>query len=135
MSKSSQTVWLHVSGTKVSFIWYGYPLLFPLQHLRGLAVADVRDIACMKISALAGRGSRRDFVDLYVAAERHGLQHLLDLFQRKFAQANYSSLHLRKALTYFDDAEEEAMPDMLTPLAWERVKEFFLHEVPNLRIA
>jgi len=70
VAKSTQTLHLNVSGTKVSFIGYSYPLLFPLELFRGLAVADVRDIACMKLSALASRGSRRDFIDLYVAAQR-----------------------------------------------------------------
>jgi hypothetical protein len=135
ISKSSQTVYLRVSDTKVSFIWYGYPLLFPLQRFEGLAIADAQDIACMKISALAGRGSRRDFVDLYVAAREYGLQHLLDLFQRKFAQANYSSVHLRKALTYFEDAEQEPIPDILATVSWEKVKELFVREVPKLRIS
>jgi hypothetical protein len=132
LSKSSQTVYLHVSGTKVSFIGYAYPLLYPLDRFQGLQVADVRDIACMKLSALASRGSRRDFVDLYVVARECGLPQLLDLFQRKFAQANFSILHLHKSLAYFADAEKEPMPDMLVPVSWKDVKEFFLREVRNL---
>jgi len=133
VAKSTQTLHLPVSGTKVSFIGYSYPLLFPLEQFRGLAVADVRDIACMKLSALASRGSRRDFVDLYAAAQRYGLTQLLEFFPRKFAQANYSVIHVQKSLVYFVDAEKEPMPAMLLPLSWEEVKAFFLHEVRNLR--
>jgi len=134
LSKSNQTVYLHISGTKVSFIEYDYPMLFPLERFQGLAVADVRDITAMKISALASRGSRRDFVDLYAVAQEYNLPALLKLFERKFAKANYSMVHVRKALTYFADAEKEAMPDMLVPLSWERVKEYFVGEVTRLRI-
>jgi len=105
----------------------------PLKQFRGLAVADVRDIACMKLSALASRGSRRDFVDLYAAAQRYGLPRLLEFFQRKFAQANYSVIHVQKSLVYFVDAEKEPMPAMLLPLSWGEVKAFFLREVRNLR--
>ena len=133
VAKSTQTLHLNVSGTKVSFIGYSYPLLFPLEQFRGLAVADVRDIACMKLSALASRGSRRDFVDLYAAAQRYGLRQLLEFFQRKFAQANYSVIHVQKSLVYFVDAEKEPMPATLLPLSWEEVKAFFLREVRNLR--
>ena len=133
VAKSTQTLHLNVSGTKVSFIGYSYPLLFPLELFRGLAVADVRDIACMKLSALASRGSRRDFIDLYVAAQRYGLPRLLEFFQRKFAEANYSVIHVQKSLVYFVDAEKEPMPAMLLPLSWEEVKAFFLREVRNLR--
>jgi len=133
ISKAPQTVYLHISGTKVSFIGYDYPLLFPLAQFHSLAVADVRDIACMKLSALASRGSRRDFVDLYVVAQQYGIPQLLDLFQKKFAQANYNLLHVRKSLTYFADAEQEPLPDMLVPLSWEEIKQFFLDEARTLQ--
>ena len=135
ISKSSQTVYLHVTSTKVSCMEYSYPMLFPFEQFEGLAVADVRDIACMKISALASRGVRRDFVDLYVTARQYGLAHLLALFKGKYAKANYSMLHIRKALTYFADAEHEAMPDMLVPLSWSEVRQFFLSEVPKLHLS
>jgi predicted nucleotidyltransferase component of viral defense system len=132
ISKSPQTVYVHASGTKVSFIGYQYPLLFPFADFRGFAVAGVQDIACMKLSALASRGSRRDFVDLYVVAREYGIPRLLDLFQRKYAQANYNLLHIRKSLAYFADAEQEPMPHMLVPLSWEEVKRFFLEQVRSL---
>lgn len=133
VSKAPQTVYVHLSGTKVSFIGYDYPLLFPLQTFHGLAVADAQDIACMKLSALASRGARRDFVDLYVVAQQYGLRHLLDLFRQKFAQANYNLVHVRKSLTYFADAEQEPMPDMLVPISWDGIKQFFLREARNLQ--
>lgn len=129
ISQAPQTAYLHISGTKVSFIGYHYPLLFPLAEYEGIRVADVRDIACMKLSALASRGSRRDFIDLCVVARQYGVPHLFDLFRQKFAHANYNLVHLQKSLTYFADAEKEPMPDMLVPLSWQEVKEFFLGEV------
>jgi len=134
LSKSDQTVYLLVSDTKVSFIGYHYPMLAPLGDFQGLAVADVHDIAAMKVSALASRGSRRDFVDVYLVAREYGLPHLLQQFQQKFAKVNYSMIHVRKALTYFADADNEAMPDMLVPLSWSEVKEYFLREVTKLPI-
>ena len=43
-------------------------------------------------------------------------------------------VHVRKALTYLADADKEAMPDMLVPLSWNQVKEYFVREVTKLRI-
>jgi len=133
LSKSPQTVYLHISGTKVSFIGYAYPLLFPCSHFQGVTVADVRDIACMKLSALASRGSRRDFVDLYVVTRDYGISQILELFRQKFATANYNVLHVWKSLTYFADAEKEPMPDMLVSISWDEVKEYFVNEARRLR--
>jgi hypothetical protein len=132
VAKAQQTVDVQVLGTKVSFLGYSYPVLFPFGAFMGARVADPRDIACMKLSAIAARGAKRDFFDLYVTAKCYGLPQLLDLFQRKFAQANYSVVHLLKALTYFADAEKEPAPDLLAPISWEEVKAFFAREAPAL---
>jgi hypothetical protein len=53
---------------KIGFLGYAYPVLFPSTSCLGVTIADPRDIACMKVSAIASRGTKRDFVDLYVCA-------------------------------------------------------------------
>ena len=132
METAPGTVHLQLHGVKVSFLHYPYPLLFPLRQFDHIAVADPRDIACMKLDAIANRGSRRDFVDLYLAAKTYGLREIFDWFATKYASVSYSRTHLFKALTYFEDAEQEPMPDMLVPLEWTDVKQYFLSQVPRL---
>ena len=126
------TLHLEVRDILVSFLHYPYPLLFPLHQFNELAVADPRDIACMTLEAIASRGARRDFVDLYVVAQRYGLSQILRWFEQKYTKAPYNRIHLLKALTYFADAEAEPMPHMLVPLAWDTIARFFLSEVPRL---
>ena len=132
IAKAQQTLHVHICGSKVSFLGYNYPMLFPFEFFKDLAVADVQDIACMKLSALASRGTRRDFVDLYVSARHLGLATLLAQFEKKYAQFRYNRVHILKSLVFFADAEKEPMPDMMVALSWEEVKSFFLHEVPML---
>jgi hypothetical protein len=43
---------------------------FPLARFQKVHIAGARDIARMKISAIASRGTKRDFVDLYASAQR-----------------------------------------------------------------
>jgi hypothetical protein len=132
VSKGRETLHLHIAEIKISFLGYRYPVLFSFGSFMGIQVADPRDIACMKISAIAGRGSRRDFVDLYVTAKQYGLDHLLDLFKKKYSQINFNLIHALKSLTYFKDAEKEPMPKMLTPISWDEIAEFFSQEAPRL---
>lgn len=132
-AKAPHTIHATIRETKVSFLGYTYPLLFPPARFLDVAIANPRDIACMKISAIASRGTKRDFVDLYVSAERFGLANLLQLFERKYAQARYQPMHLLKSLVFFEDAEKDPMPAMLAPLDWNVVKEFFLRETPRNR--
>lgn len=126
------TLHLRLHGVVVSFLHFPYPLLFPLAQFETLAVADPHDIAGIKVNAIAPRGNRRDFVDLYVAAKRYGLGEILRWFEATFASTPYDRLHILKALMYFKDAEEQAMPDMLVPLEWTEVTRFFVSEVPRL---
>jgi len=132
VAKEPGTLHAHIGGTKVSFLAYIYPLLFPCAAFLDIKVADPRDIACMKVSAIASRGTKRDFVDLYAVGQHYGLAQILEWFKEKFAPANYSSVHILKSLTYFDDAEKDPAPDMLGPFAWEEVKQFFIREAPRL---
>ena len=126
------TLHLELRGVKVSFLHYPYPLLFPLVDFDGLAVADPRDIACMKLDALASRGTRRDFVDLHLLAEAYTLPQIVEWFATKYAAVSFNRTHLFKALTYFADAEQEPMPDMLLPLSWTTVRQVLSDSSPPL---
>jgi len=132
LSKDPETLHLTIGDAKVSFLGYRYPLLFPCEEISEVKIADPRDIACMKVSAIASRGTKRDFIDLYTVSKHHKLEKLLTWFKAKYERANYSMVHVLKSLTYFEDAEKDPMPDMLVTLAWESVKEFFSTEAPRL---
>jgi hypothetical protein len=132
VAKEPHTLHATVQGTRATFLGYTYPLLFPCLRFQDVAVADPRDIACMKVSAIASRGTKRDFVDLYLCARSFGLASILEWFDRKYAQTHYNKLHLLKSLTFFGDAEKDPMPHMLVPLDWDEVKRFYLQEVPRL---
>ena len=116
----------------MSFLHCPYPLLFPLRQFDHIAVAAPRDIACMKLDAIANRGSRRDLVDLCLVAKTYGLREICDWFATKCASVSYSRTHPFKALAYFQDTEQGPMPDMLAPLEWTDVKQHFLFQVPRL---
>ena len=137
VAKSEHTVHITLKDLKVSFLGYSYPLLYPMKQYQpeegiSIDVADERDIACMKISAISSRGTKRDFVDLYEVARKYSLPELYGLFQKKFSLTPYNNVHILKSLTYFADAESEPMPDMLTSLSWDTVKQFFVSKVPTL---
>ena len=132
ISKSPETLHLHVSTTKVSFLGYHYPMLFPTHQYGGVSVADPRDIGAMKLTAIASRGTKRDFVDLYVLAKKYGLDDLLRAFQQKFAGTEYNPLHILKSMIYFADADKEPMPNLLRSIAWDDIKQFFVRESPRL---
>jgi predicted nucleotidyltransferase component of viral defense system len=122
-----------LNQTKVTFLSYDYPILFSSKNILGIKVADIRDIACMKLTAISSRGTKRDFVDLFFICQDIPLKKLLSLFQKKYRQINYNLIHILKSLVYFEDAENEPMPYMIKQISWQEIKEFFIKEVKNIK--
>ncbi|MDO8794400.1 MAG: nucleotidyl transferase AbiEii/AbiGii toxin family protein [Vicinamibacterales bacterium] len=123
------TLHLELHGVLVSFLHFPFPRLFPVREFPPITVLDPRDIACMKVQAISTRGARRDFIDLFMVARHYGLPQVIEWFDQMFATTPYNRVHIRKALAYFEDAEAQPMPDMLIPLDWIEVREFFVNGI------
>ena len=65
LQEAEYTLTVLIEGTKISFFQIPDPFLFERTPYRFFHLADIRDIALMKLIAISGRGSRKDFVDLY----------------------------------------------------------------------
>lgn len=125
VSEAEGTIHGVLADTKVSFLRYVYPLLFPTRQLAGVEIADPRDIALMKITAISSRGSKKDFVDLYFICQEYPLDLLLNLFKEKYKSIDYSMYHILRSLAFFDDADHEPDPLMLKPWDWQAIKKYF----------
>lgn len=122
----------HLNGIKISFFMYPYPLLFNPKVYQGVKVADIRDIACMKIDAISTRGTKRDFIDLFLICQKYKLPLLLTLFGKKYKGVDYNLFHIIKSLSYFKYADEQEIPKMISNISWQEVKKFFTEEVKRL---
>lgn len=118
------TLHAELGGVATSFLEYTYPALDPglAWPEFGCTIASTSDLACMKLSAAASRGSRKDFVDIFALGQSGmALTHMLDLYRRKYDARDVT--HVLASLTYFDDAVREPMPEMLWPVAWDEITE------------
>ena len=112
-----------VDGVRVTLLQYQYAILKPLRHWgeMGCDLASLQDLACMKLSAIAQRGARKDFCDLYaLGTQCFTLKEMLDFYQRKYSIRDIGSVLY--GLVYFDDAESERMPRMLWDVKWAEIK-------------
>ena len=72
-----------LNDIRVTFLHYPYELLFPLVPLSCISIADPRDIGLMKITAVSGRGSKKDFIDLrFISQHVIPLESLFDCWRR-----------------------------------------------------
>lgn len=133
LQEAENTLTILVEETKLSFFMIPDAFLFERTPYRFFLLADIRDIALMKLIAISGRGSRKDFIDLYTIL-RNGpmLKDLFPLLPKKYGAGRANVYHILKSLTYFEDAEREPPPTMLEPFDWEECKAFFARETHSI---
>jgi len=127
LQEDSSTLTVIISGVKISFFCIGDPFIFETVSFSFFSIADIRDIALMKLIAISGRGSRKDFVDLYSILRRgYILQDFFKLLPKKYSKGRANAYHILKSLAYFEDAEKEPMPRMLEPFDWNECRNLFI---------
>lgn len=131
-NRSRKILQVVLRDIKVDVIDYSqYPWICAPVVEDGITLASPQDIAAMKINAVEGRGSRKDFVDIYFLLQHYSLSELLDFYAQKYP--NHSFFRALLSLTYFDDAEQQAMPKMLANVNWEEIKTAITKEVSKLQ--
>jgi hypothetical protein len=127
LQESDHTLTVLIRNTKLSFFRIRDPFVFDALPHRFFSVAAIGDIALMKLLAISGRGSRKDFADLFIILQDEPpLETYFDMLPRKYGQSRVNTYHILKSLTYFDDAESEPMPQMLVPFDWNECKALFV---------
>ena len=118
-----------INKIKVDIVNYPYKWLEEKVIEDGLVLADKLDIAAMKLSAITGRGSKKDFIDLFFLLKEFSLEKLLSLYAVKYPDG--SKFLVLKSLTYFIDADEDEMPIMIDPIQWNDVKKMITSSVKS----
>jgi hypothetical protein len=135
VSSTDVMVALKVGSVPVDLVRYPYPLLEdPIPGPRGFPVAQRLDLAAMKLAAIARRGIKRDFWDLYeLAGSGITLPDAARAYARRFGRAHSDLYFVQRALVWFADAEADPVPVRgLSPTLWNRIKAYFLKESPRL---
>lgn len=133
--KEQKRAWATVLGkvgkTKFSIFYYKPKLIGETIPYEGIQLAGKKDIAAMKLLAISDRGLKRDFIDLFMLAKEFSLDEMLGFFDQKYGSLDEKKYIIIKGLSYFNDATDN-VPNMLIPIEWEKVKEFFQKETKRL---
>lgn len=124
LSVTNVGVFGFINNIKVDFINYPYPLLYRCDIMGGGRLAHPLDIAAMKINAIVGRGSRKDFFDLHQLLKHYSLVEIMHVYQKKYGLDNTEQAKM--ALAFFGDAEDGKLRDNhflpIDETPWERIK-------------
>lgn len=129
LKKSKNILIYNVNGIKVDFVNYKYPWLTSVISENGFRLASKEDIGAMKLNAIAGRGSKKDFIDLYFLLHEFSLKELVAFYRNKYQDG--SEFLVLKSLSYFADADSELTPLMLKEVNWEKIKNYIANSIKN----
>ena len=112
---------------------------FPIKPIRetiikdGVRLLQLDDLAGMKLNAIANRGAKKDFYDLFFLLQAYPIEKLVELFAEKFKQQDVFGL--TRSIAYFADADEEDTEIIVLKeknLTWEKVKQKILAETHKI---
>jgi len=118
---------------RLSFFGYKYKLIKELVDEENLKLASVEDIGCMKLSAITGRASSKDYIDLYYIFQNISLSDLLERSSEKFPDLDRNLI--LKSLVYFKDVSlEPIMFRNNNHVDFEEIKKFLEDRIKELPI-
>lgn len=109
-----------IDGIKVDFIRYPYELIDEIVIDENIRMLSIKDIAAMKLSAIAQRGEKKDFFDFYELLKIFSINDMLNFYMNKYPHTD--TTFLIRSLTYFDDADIQNDPIMIKDYSWSHVK-------------
>jgi hypothetical protein len=128
--QGSHTLRAYYGKLETSFLRYtqvaAHPEIVTVHGLK-IPVADVETLAVMKAAAVHDRGAKRDLVDIHAICKMPGwsIERFMSLATTKLP---LQPIQMKLAMTYFADAEREAMPRGCT-VSWASVKSELLRGV------
>ena len=130
--KESKSIRIYdIDGVKIDFVDYSrYSWITDAVEEDGLRLASPKDIAAMKVNAIEGRGTRKDFIDIYFLLQHYSLNEILGFYREKYPE--HSSFRALMSLSYFEDAEKQIMPKMYATDSWDEMKAYIIKEVEKI---
>ncbi|MCX6172194.1 MAG: nucleotidyl transferase AbiEii/AbiGii toxin family protein [Flavobacterium sp.] len=127
----SQTLITTINYVKVDFIKFHYPFIRPFLVIENIRMASLEDIAAMKLDAITGRGSKKDFYDLFFLLQHYSIDELFSFYTEKYP--HQTTFHVARSLTYFDDADIQPSPIVIDKtITWETVKQKIISVIKAL---
>lgn len=119
-----------LNGVQVSFFYYPNKVLkdfIKVEEMPNLKFASILDIAIMKLVAIGGRGAKKDFFDLYNIIKKFNINvyELVEGLKQKCGK-NINYVNIIMGLSYFEDAEDEILPNTFVDYNWKEIKKFFI---------
>ena len=109
-----------LNGVKVDVVNYDYKWIDDVVEEDGLRLASPKDIAAMKVNAVMGRGTKKDFIDVYFLLKHYSFDELIQFYLQNYTDG--SEYRALLSMSYFADADPQPMPYMFQDVDWEMIR-------------
>lgn len=73
--------------------WRLFETLSGQSFIENFYLAGMKDIAAMKLEAIAGRGSKKDFIDIFFLLQQFTLKEIFDFHREKYGPGLSNQYH------------------------------------------
>jgi len=117
----------YLNNVKVDVVNYDYKWIDDPVMEDGIRLASPKDIAAMKVNAVMGRGTKKDFIDVYFLLQHYSFEELIQFYLQKYTDG--SEYRALLSMSYFADADPQPMPYMFQNVDWNTIKDEIRHQV------
>ena len=133
---NSEELTLFVNDTKVTFLYYPFPLVDKLIRVENMTMLSLKELAATKAYTIGRRGEYKDYIDIYfLLKDKHvKLKYLIKAAQKKYATDFNDRLFLEQLL-YFDDIDTSKIILLKNKnLTSNDLKQSFSEEIKELKL-
>ncbi|MBO9614820.1 MAG: nucleotidyl transferase AbiEii/AbiGii toxin family protein [Dyadobacter sp.] len=120
LSARNQTLLYQINGVKTDLIRHQYNDISVVDNVDGMRLASLPDVVAMKLGAVAGRGAKKDFWDIYALSSKFTIKEMMDYYVQKYPASDPGQIV--RSLVYFNDADQQPDPVDLLAVSWAAVK-------------
>ncbi len=132
---NSEELTLVAKNTKITFLYYPFPTLYPLVESENFRLANVQELSAMKAYTIGRRGSFKDYVDLYFVLKEKlsSIENIILDADKKYKKAFNSRMFLEQ-LIYTKDIEENDVIFLNEKINLAEIEKYFQEEVKKVKI-
>lgn len=126
---------LLVSGTKLTFLRYPYPVVRKLINFKGINLLTAAEIAATKAYTIGRRGSYKDYVDLYFVLKKRlsSLSDIIKIAETKYGDDFNNRLFLEQ-LIYLEDIKDVKIKFLKEKISLKKLREFLIKQVSKIKL-
>ena len=118
--KGPRLFFTYINNVKVDFVHTFEKFTFAYNTTEGVRFAALEEIIALKLNAVAGRGAKKDFWDLYELLNHYTFDQMMSFYNKRYP--NNAPIMVLKSFTYFVEADLEPDPYCFKKLNWENIK-------------